>query len=264
MNKIAAIEMCYTHVLKENMAIVSDMLQEAAKNSVKLVILPEMFAFMGLKPQDKLTIKETFQNGEIQSFLSQQAKKFGIWIVGGTIPISSNNPNKIRAASLVLDEKGDIVARYDKINLFDAKISPDESYNESNTTESGNELVVIDTPVGKLGLTVCYDIRFPNLFRQLAMLGAEIIAVPSAFTIKTGEAHWELLTRSKAVENFCYIIGACQGGVHTSGRKTHGHSLIVDPWGTIIAKCDNDKSGVIYADINLEYLHGIRNSWRVP
>ncbi len=257
---IAAIQMCSSNVVEENLLTSAKLIAEAAKNDAKLVVLPEMFAIMGLKTTDKVDVKEKFKEGAIQLFLSEQAKKNSIWIIAGTIPIECSDANKVSAASIVFDDNGNIVARYDKIHLFDVSVTETEVYKESDTTMPGNKIVVVQTPVGKIGLSVCYDIRFPELFRCLANSGAEIFSVPSAFTVKTGEAHWELLTRSRAVENFSYVIGACQGGTHASGRSTYGNSLIVDPWGTVVAKKSGSTQGVIYADIDLAKLYEIRKS----
>lgn len=182
------------------------------------------------------------------------------WIVGGTIPIACDNPNKVKAASIVYDHNGKTVARYDKIHLFDVTISETESYKESDTTEPGHEIVVVDTPVRKLGLTICYDIRFAGLYTHLLNRGAEIIAIPSAFTVKTGEAHWQLLSRSRAVENFCYVVGAAQGGTHSSGRQTYGHSLIVEPQGSVVHELIEPTAAIAYANIDLKKLHEIRAS----
>ena len=259
MPKVAAIQMCSSHLVKENLAMAENLISKAVKNQAKLIVLPEMFAIMGSKPTDKVSLKEQLGNGIIQTFLSEQSKKNRIWIVGGTIPIACKDENKVRAASLVYDDFGKVVARYDKIHLFDVSVSPTEIYKESDTTEPGNNIVVIQTPVGKLGLAVCYDVRFPELFRNLANSGAEIFTLPSAFTVKTGESHWELLARSRAVENFSYVIGACQGGTHSSGRSTYGHSVIVDPWGTVISKPDASP-GIIYSTIDLKKLYEIRKS----
>lgn len=260
MTKIAAIQMCSSHIVEDNLQKAAHLLQQAASQGAELVVLPEMFAIIGQTPLDKVNSKEEFNNEKIQTFLADQAKLYNIWIVSGTIPLACKNKNKIKAASLVYNNHGKMIARYDKMHLFDVTLSDTERYSESDTTEAGNEIVVVDTPIGKLGLSVCYDIRFPVLYTQLANLGAEIITIPSAFTMKTGEAHWELLARSRAVENFCYVIGACQGGVHSGGRKTHGHSLIVDPWGNVIKKAPKSGEAIIYADINLQNLHKIRES----
>jgi len=260
MTKIAAIQMCSSHILEENLRAAEKLIAEAAKSGAKLIVLPEMFAIIGLATTDKVADKESFGKGKIQSFLSDQAKKNSTWIVGGTIPIESHDKTKVSAASLIFDDKGKIVSRYDKIHLFDVSLSEKETYKESDTVEAGKELIVVDTPFGRLGQAVCYDVRFPELFRFLFNKGAEIFVLPSAFTVPTGEAHWELLTRSRAVENFCYLIGACQGGTHSSGRKTYGHSIIVDPWGQVVAKKEGMESGVIYAEIDLNKVYEARKS----
>ena len=258
--KVAAIQMCSSDSVDLNLQVAESLISEASRNGAKLVVLPEMFAIMGRDTTDKVAAKEHFGTGKIQSFLADQAKRNQIWIIGGTIPIECSNEKKVRAASLVFDDKGNCIARYDKMHLFDVTISENETYNESDTTEPGNEIVVVDTPFGKLGLGVCYDVRFPELFRCLFNNGADIIILPSAFTVPTGEAHWELLARSRAIENFCYLIGACQGGTHASGRKTYGNSIIVEPWGKLAAKCEGDNPGIIYADIDLNKVYEARKS----
>ena len=260
MQRVAAIQMCSTDKVEKNLEVAKTLIQQAVNNNAKLVVLPEMFAIMGINSKDKVVAKEKYGKGVIQSFLAGESKRHGVWILGGTIPIECDDINKVRAASILFNDQGLVAARYDKIHLFDVELSSSEIYKESDTTEPGDELVVVDTPVGKLGLGVCYDIRFPEMFRYLFNKGAEIIALPSAFTTKTGEAHWELLSRSRAVENFSYLIGAAQGGTHTSGRKTFGNSLIVDPWGDVVAKREGVDSGVVYADIDLAKLHEIRKS----
>ncbi|MCX7120875.1 MAG: carbon-nitrogen hydrolase family protein [Gammaproteobacteria bacterium] len=258
MSMIAAIQMCSSDNVDENLFIVTQLITEAAENGAQLIVLPEMFSIMGKCPSDKIEVKENAGFGKAQNCLSDLAKKLNVWIIGGTIPIACDNKNKVRAACLVYNNKGESVARYDKINLFDVALSETESYRESDTVESGNETIVIDTPFGKLGLCVCYDIRFSNLFIELAKCGAEIIAIPAAFTVKTGEAHWELLMRARAVENFSYVIGACQAGIHSNGRQTYGHTLIVDPWGTVISELKEPSFGIAYAKIDLKKLHSIR------
>lgn len=260
MTKMAAVQMCSSHSVDENLKVAGQLIAEAAGKNAKLIVLPEMFAIMGLHEKDKIACKETWGCGKIQSFLSEQAQQHQVWIVGGTIPIACHNQNKVAASSLVFDEGGHCVARYDKMHLFDVTLSDGETYRESNTIESGKEVVVVETPFGKLGLAVCYDVRFPELFRSLLNKGAEIIVLPSAFTVPTGEAHWELLVRSRAVENFCYVIGACQGGAHTNGRKTYGHSLIVAPWGNIVAEIPSAEPGIVAADIDLQKLYQCRQA----
>lgn len=258
--KIAAIQMCSSHIIEDNLAVAAKLIEQAANNGAKLVVLPEMFAIMGTDQQGKVNARESYGEGPIQSFLAKTAKKHAIWIVAGTLPLISEIPTKIRAACLVFNSEGIVVARYDKIHLFDVAVSATEVYQESATTEPGQDIVVIDTPVGKLGLAVCYDLRFPELFRALMQRGAEIIAIPSAFTVPTGEAHWELLIRARAVDSLAYMIGACQGGTHSSGRQTFGHSLIVDPWGAILARKDSLEPGVIGATVDLERLKKIRTA----
>ena len=250
-NKVAAIQMCSSHHVNENLKSAEQLIAQAASNQAKLIVLPEMFAVIGLTANDKVLVKEPYGEGEIQRFLSAQAKKHNVWIVGGTIPIEGHHDKKIRASSLVFNDKGECVARYDKIHLFDVTVSEREVYKESDSTEAGDTLVVIDTPVGRLGLGVCYDIRFPELFRALFEKNIQIIAIPAAFTVTTGKAHWELLARCRAIENYCYVVGACQGGTHSNGRKTYGHSVIIDPWGDVVARKESIKPGVIYAELDL-------------
>lgn len=258
--KVAAIQMCSSHLIEENLSVASNLILEAAEGGARLVVLPEMFAIIGMKAQDKVLVKESFGVGRIQNFLKEQSRKNKIWIVGGTIPISTHDSSKIRAASLVYDDQGHVVARYDKIHLFDVNLTETESYKESASTEAGDEIVVIDTPVGKLGLAVCYDLRFPELFRAFFERGVEIVVLPSAFTLKTGMAHWDVLLRSRAIENFSYVIASNQGGLHANHQTTFGHSMIVDPWGSVISRQEDDIPGVIFATIDLEKLHLIRKS----
>lgn len=260
MPKVAAIQMCSSHIVNENLIQAKALIKEAAENGAKLIVLPEMFAIMGINAKDKVVVKEKFNSGIIQDFLSEQARTHNIWIVGGTIPIACEIENKIRAASILFNDQGEITARYDKIHLFDVEVSKEEIYKESDSTQPGEDLVVVETPVGKIGMSVCYDIRFPELYRCLFNKGAEIFVIPSAFTVKTGEAHWELFSRSRAVENFAYVIGAAQGGTHSSGRKTFGNSLIIEPWGNITAKNEGINPGVIYTEIDLSKLYETRKA----
>lgn len=249
---VAAVQMCSSHNVDENLAVAERLIAEAVKHDAELIVLPEMFAIIGKQDSDKLLVKEKLGSGRIQSFLADQARRHGVWIVGGTIPIVCKETNKVRAACLVLDDVGNLAARYDKMHLFDVELSEKESYKESCSTEPGNKFGIVDTPFGRLGLAVCYDVRFPELFRYLFNQGVEIIALPSAFTQVTGQAHWEVLARSRAIENFSYLIGACQGGRHSNGRATYGHSMIVGPWGNIISQVDDIQEGVIYAKVDLK------------
>jgi nitrilase len=223
----------------------------AAQAGAKLVVLPENFAIMGMKEQDKVKIREPDGRGPIQDFLAEQAARNRLWLVGGTIPLAAEAPDKVRAACLVYDARGERVARYDKIHLFDVElVSSNERYAESETIEHGEQAVVIDTPVGRLGLAICYDLRFPELFRKLQQDGAQIFTLPSAFTAITGRAHWEPMLRSRAIENLSYLIASAQGGYHLNGRETHGHSMIVDPWGAVLDVLPSG-SGVVIAEIDL-------------
>jgi len=259
MSKIAAIQMTSSASVIENLASAADFIQRAAQQGAKVAVLPEMFPLFGLNPEDKLAVSEPFGKGLIQDSLAELALQHKIWIIGGTIPLQSSLPHKIAAACLVYDHTGKVVGRYDKMHLFDVTINANESYQESAHIEPGNEVVLIDSPVGKIGLAVCYDIRFPELFRKLFNQGAEIFAIPAAFTTTTGKAHWEVLARSRAIENFCYVVGACQTGLHQNGRQTYGHSLIVNPWGTVLTSLA-DTTGIITADIDLTELKKIRRN----
>lgn len=257
---ISAIQMNSSDLIDANLIQAGQFIHQASTHQAQLVVLPEMFAIMGKSHFDKVLQKETFGSGKIQDFLSNQARKNGIWIVGGTIPIACDDPNKIRAACLVFNDLGDCVARYDKIHLFDAHLSENETYQESASTQAGDTVCVIDTPFGKLGLAVCFDLRFPELFRELYLKGAEILAVPSAFTVPTGKAHFEILVRSRAIDHFSYVITACQGGLHSSGRRTYGHAMMVSPWGEILSQKTDDIPGVIAKKINPSKVHDARNT----
>jgi nitrilase len=224
-------------------------------------VLPENFAIMGLSEADKVAIAEVPGEGPIQQFLSQQASKHGIWIVGGTIPIESGSMGKVYSSSLLYNSQGEMISRYDKIHLFDVVLEDSsESYNESETIEPGDDVVVVDTPFGKLGMAVCYDLRFPELFRAMADVGMEICVLPSSFTSITGRAHWESLLRARAIENLCYIIAPDQGGYHKNGRETYGDSMIIDPWGVVLNRLPHG-TGVVVSDIDLEKLRKTRKNF---
>lgn len=256
--KVSAIQMCSSDNIEENLNTAEKLIRDAKQQGSTLAVLPEMFAIFS----EKKKTGEIFGEGPIQNFLSDQAKKNKIWIVGGTIPIGCNDSNKFRAASLIYNDQGECISRYDKINLFDVTVTSTEFYRESDSTQPGEEIITVDTPIGKLGLAVCYDVRFPALFRTLFKQGAEIIILPSAFTYKTGQAHWEILTRARAIENFSYFIGANQSGTHPNGRQTYGHSLIIDPWGEVKAKL-NDGVGVITSEVDLSYLKEVRSKFNI-
>ncbi|KTD51716.1 nitrilase [Legionella quinlivanii] len=259
MSKVAVLQMVSSASPAENLRQVDLLLASAKEQNVELAVLPENFAFMGLKETDKLGLAESYPHGEIQGKVSALASKYGLWIIAGTIPVKGLQ-DKVRSSSLVFDERGLCAARYDKIHLFDVRVSEQEAHQESLTIERGSELVVAETPVGKIGLTVCYDLRFPELYQQLLMRGAELFSVPSAFTAITGMAHWEVLLRARAIENLCYVLAANQGGTHQNGRQTYGHSMIIEPWGKILGQHENN-AGMVTADIDLPRLHQLRRQF---
>lgn len=263
MTKIAAIQMASGTNVSANLIEAGRLIADAAGAGAKLVVLPENFAIMGMHEIDKVKIGEKEGTGLIQDFLSEQAAKHNIWLIGGTAPLKSSDDKHVVAACLVYDNQGKQVSRYDKIHLFDVHIDiSSETYNESETIEAGDKVVVIDTPYGKVGLAICYDLRFPELFRKMVMMGAEIIALPSAFTAITGKAHWEVLLRARAIENLCYVIASAQGGYHVNGRETHGDSMIIDPWGTVLDRLPIG-TGFVISDINIEQVHNVRRSFPV-
>lgn len=263
MTKVAAIQMASGPNVSANLIEAERLIAMAADAGAQLVVLPENFAIMGMAEEDKVLISEPDGHGAIQEFLAEQAAKRGVWLVAGTIPLQAEDDNKARAACLLFNDQGQRVARYDKIHLFDVQLAEqDENYHESASTEPGDQVVVVDTPFGRLGLAVCYDLRFPELFRQMADQGVEIIAIPSAFTAITGSAHWEILTRARAVENLCYVIAAAQGGYHVNGRETYGDSMIVDPWGTILDRLPRG-SGFVLAELKGDFVDSTRRSFPV-
>ncbi|MDM8566321.1 carbon-nitrogen hydrolase family protein [Candidatus Halobeggiatoa sp. HSG11] len=262
MSRIAAIQMASGSNVAANLQIAYHLIRDAVNMGAKLIILPENFALMAMLPNDNIKIGEQYGNGIIQNFLSQQAKQFGIWLIGGTLPIITDNSKKVRSACLVFDNTGKQIARYDKIHLFDVTTNSNEQYCESEVFESGEQIIIINTPYGRLGLAVCYDLRFPELFRCMLSKGIDLIGLPAAFTATTGKAHWEILLRARAIENLCYIIAANQGGYHVNGRETYGNSMIVDPWGVVLTRL-NRGTGVICADIDLEQQTDLRHKFPV-
>jgi deaminated glutathione amidase len=250
--KVAALQMTSSADVRANLAVAGELLQAAAGSGAVLAVLPENFAFMGLHDADKRKVAEPAGRGPIQEFLAETARRLRLWIVGGTVPLQKAPEERVAAASLLFNGEGQLVARYDKIHLFDVDIpGRQEHYFESANIAPGAEPVVIDTPVGKLGLTVCYDMRFPELFRRLSSAGAQLFSVPSAFTAPTGRAHWETLLRARAIENLCYVIAPAQAGIHQSGRETYGDSLIVDYWGRVLGRKPRGQ-GIVVRDIDLE------------
>lgn len=233
----------------------------AASNGDGLVVLPENFAFKGRQDQEILPLRETDGDGPLQDFLSQLSQRHGVWLVGGTIPLQADNPQKARASCLIFNDRGERVARYDKIHLFDVHlVEADEHYNESATIEPGDTPLVVDSPFGRLGVAVCYDLRFPELFRSLLNKGMEIACIPASFTAFTGQAHWETLVRARAIENLCYAVAAAQGGFHVDGRETHGHSMIVGPWGKVLDRLSRG-TGAVSCELDLDYLRSTRRNF---
>ena len=263
MNEFAAVQMASGPNVNSNLIEAARLIDDAVRATSKLIVLPENFGFLGQNEVDKLAIAEEDGSGPMQDFLAEQAAKHSIWLVGGTVPLKENEDGKVRQVCLVFNDRGERVARYDKIHLFDVHIeSTGENYNESETIAPGDEICVIDSPFGRLGIAICYDLRFPELFRHMLDVGVDIIAVPSAFTAITGRAHWEPLVRARAIENLCYVIAADQGGFHINGRETYGHTMIVDPWGQVLDELDNG-SGVVTASLDMEYLKSVRKNFPV-
>lgn len=260
MARIAAIQMASGPQVSANLTEAARLIARAAQSAARLVVLPENFAIMPMKENERLAAAETDGRGPIQDFLAQQSRMHGVWIVGGTIPVKGDSASHVRGACLVYDDRGKRVARYDKMHLFDVRLESGEQYNESAAFEPGTETVVFDSPFGRVGLAVCYDLRFPELFRRLLDASAEIFAVPSAFTARTGRAHWEILVRTRAVENLCFVVAAAQGGYHLSGRETWGDSMIVNPWGEVLDRLPRG-SGVVSAEVDRKFQARVRGSF---
>ncbi|MGD1983291.1 MAG: carbon-nitrogen hydrolase family protein [Chromatiaceae bacterium] len=258
---VAAIQLASGSNVSANLLEAERQTEAAARAGADLVVLPENFAFIGRNCSDAIALSERPGNGPLQSFLSQLAKRLGVWIVGGTIPLEGEHAAKWRAACTVYDEDGRQVARYDKQHLFDVNlIESDEQFVESESIEPGDRVIVLDSPVGRLGISVCYDLRFPELYRAMVDRGVEVITLPAAFTEITGRAHWETLVRARAIENLSYVIASAQGGFHVASRQTHGHSMIVDPWGTKLVEQERG-IGFVIAEIDPEFQQTTRRNF---
>ena len=268
LSKVAAVQMVSTVDVDENLATADRLISEAAEQGAELVLLPEVFAVLEGGPMRQYG--EVEGTGKLQDFLVGQARGNKLILVGGTIPLISRpgksqsgakhiiEDGKVRAACLVFDSEGKQIARYDKIHLFDVTVNDAQTeYSESHSYEAGSAIATLKTPLGHLGLSVCYDMRFPELYRDFFKLGVEIVTVPAAFTAVTGEAHWESLLRARAIENQCYVIAAAQGGRHNEKRETWGHSMVIDPWGNILVSLEKGE-GIAVADIDIDYLNDIR------
>jgi nitrilase len=255
-SRVAALQMVSTPEVMSNLESADRLIAAAAAAGARLVALPENFYLIGRHEGDKVKVREPEGEGPIQSFLAAAARRHRVWIVGGTAPISCADPGRIRSACLVFDDSGRRVARYDKMHLFRFEAG-DERYDESRTLEQGESAVAVQSPFGRLALSVCYDVRFPELYRELGDFDA--MFVPSAFTVPTGAAHWETLLRARAIENQAYVIAPAQGGLHASGRRTYGHTMIVDPWGQVLAVRPEDE-GVVLAEMDTERVREVRAS----
>jgi predicted amidohydrolase len=250
MGIVAAIQMTSSHVVENNLAAAAGLLREAKDRGAEIACLPENFSFIGLKDADKLQVAEADGAGPVQDFLSKTARELKLWILGGSTPLKGDSDRRVANTSLLYDGAGKRVARYDKIHLFDVTVpGRNERYLESKHVTPGESVVVADTPVGRLGMSVCYDMRFPELYRTLVSRGAEWLAMPAAFTVPTGLAHWETLLRARAIENLCYVVAPAQAGTHTSGRETYGNTLIVDYWGNMLSRLAQG-AGVITAEFD--------------
>jgi predicted amidohydrolase len=239
-----------------NLRAADRLIAAAAAAGARLVALPEYFCILGRHETDKVKVREADGAGPIQDFLAAAASRNRVWLVGGTIPLVSADEKKVRNACLVFDAEGRRVARYDKIHLFGLDLAG-QQFDEARTIEPGGQPVAFDTPFGRIGLSVCYDVRFPELYRAAGPVDAWL--VPSAFTAVTGAAHWEPLLRARAIENQCYVIAPAQGGLHPNGRRTHGHSMIVDPWGAVLAS-RAEGEGIVLAELDAARIAEVRQS----
>ena len=262
MPRVAVIQMVSSASVEENLNNAASLLAQAADKGAELVLLPEYFPIISDNERDKIQYQEDYGSGPLQEFLSGQAKQYKFWLMGGTIPLKSDKPERVLNSCLLFNPEGECTARYDKIHLFDVHVGGkgDESYNESATIAPGSEITIASTPFGNIGMSVCYDLRFPELYRKMSEQDISIITVPAAFTKTTGKRHWELLLKSRAVENLCFVVAANQGGQHSERRATWGHSMIIDPWGDILCSLETGP-GVACTDINLNRITELRESF---
>ncbi len=254
--RVAAIQMISTTRVEENLRTAGTLIAEAVAQGAQLVALPEYFPIMGRRDADKIAAREFDGNGPIQDFLAETACKHGVWVVGGSLPLVASVDDKVLNTCLVFNPQGARVARYDKIHLFGFQ-KGEERYNESATIEPGRQPVTFETPFGRVGLSICYDLRFPELFRALGEI--DLLVLPAAFTEVTGRAHWEILLRARAIENQCYVLAIGQGGVHENRRETHGNSMLIDPWGEVVARRDKGE-GVVIGELDHARIAEVRSS----
>lgn len=256
MARVAAIQMVSAPEVAANLAAAGRLVAAAAAAGARLVVLPEYFCILGRHETDKVRAREADGSGPIQDFLAATAASNRVWLVGGTVPLKIKDESKVRSACLVYDDAGRRVARYDKMHLFGLELG-EQKFDESRTIEPGSGPVALDTPFGRIGLSVCYDVRFPELYRAAGTVDAWL--VPSAFTAVTGAAHWDTLLRARAIENQCYVIAPAQGGLHENGRRTHGHTMIIDPWGVVLAE-RAEGEGVVLAELDTARIAEVRQS----
>ncbi|MCQ4145048.1 carbon-nitrogen hydrolase family protein [Vogesella sp. AC12] len=256
--KVAAIQMVSTTQPQQNLDTAARLVAQAAADGAQLVVLPEYFCLMGREEGDKVRIREPFGDGPIQQQLAAMARDNKVWLVGGTLPLACDDEHKVLNSLLLYAPDGSVHSRYDKIHLF-GFTGNGERYCESDSIVAGSQPLRAETPLADIAFGICYDLRFPELFRQMAPF--DLLVLPAAFTAQTGEAHWEVLLRARAIENQCYVLASAQGGSHENGRKTHGQSLIIDPWGRIVAQLDKGE-GVVIAEIDPEIINSVRT--RLP
>ncbi len=254
--RLAAVQMISTPRVDENLATAGRLIAEAAAQGAQLVALPEYFPIMGLRERDKVAVREVDGQGPIQDFLGGTARRHGIWLVGGSMPLVAASPDKVLNSSLVFNPLGERVARYDKIHLFGFEKNG-ERYDESASIEPGTQPVSFETPFARVGLSICYAMRFPELYRRLGV--NDLLVIPAAFTETTGRAHWEILLRARAIENQCYVLAIGQGGLHENRRETHGNSMLIDPWGVVLTRRDKGE-GVVIGDLDHARIAEVRAS----
>lgn len=262
MTRVAVIQMVSGNNLENNLEEASDLIHQAASQHAEFVLLPEYFPIISDNEHDKVKLCEPFGNGPLQEFLSSQSRAHHIWLMGGTIPLQSEDLDRVYNSCLLFNPNGDITARYEKTHLFDVNVNDRENeyYNESNTIKAGDKVVTVTTPFAQIGMSICYDLRFPELYRKMLEEKINLITVPSAFTFSTGKRHWETLLKARAVENLCFVMAANQGGKNTKRRTTWGHSMIINPWGDILA-CIEDDRGIAIADLDFMEQAKLRKSF---
>ncbi|HRF10576.1 MAG: carbon-nitrogen hydrolase family protein [Candidatus Accumulibacter phosphatis] len=254
--RAAALQMVSTPRVDENLRTATGLIDEAVAQGAELLALPEYFAIMGMRDDDKVRLREVDGHGPIQDFLAAKAREHGVWLIGGSLPLWTEHPDKVLNSSLVYNPRGQRAARYDKIHLFGFRQGT-EHYDERATIEAGRQPVSFSIPFGRVGLSICYDLRFPELYRAFGV--TELLVIPAAFTETTGRAHWEILLRARAIENQCYVLAVAQGGRHENGRETHGNSMLIDPWGNILDR-KLKGPGIVIADLERARLAEVRTS----